>query len=268
MTVSLTHLPYTTDAGLAARARIGLVVLASDLTIEHEWRRVLADIDGVALHHARLFNDSHITPETLRAMEGLIAPTASLLLPGHAFDVVAYGCTSASMVLGEERVIELLREAKPEAKATTPITAARIAMQALGARRIALLTPYRDDINQALRAYLEARGVEVPVMGSFNEEDDGIVGRIDPASLARGRGTARRLSRGRRRLRLLHLAAPRRGRGLDRGPHRQAGHLQQPRHALACAPARRHRGPAAAMGAAVRGALSARHPLRLSLALP
>ena len=184
MTVSLTHLPYTTDAGLAARARIGLVVLASDLTIEHEWRRVLADIDGVALHHARLFNNSHITPETLRAMEGLIAPTASLLLPGHAFDVVAYGCTSARMVLGEERVIELLCQAKPEAKATTPITAARIAMQALGARRIAVLTPYRDDINQALRTYLEARGLEVPVMGSFNEENDGIVGRIDPASLA------------------------------------------------------------------------------------
>jgi maleate isomerase len=188
--VSLTHLPYTTDAGIASRARIGLVVLASDLTIEHEWRRVLADIDGVALHHARLFNDARITPETLRAMEGLIAPTAALLLPGHAFDVVAYGCTSASMVLGEERVIELLREAKPEAKATTPITAARIAMQALGAKRIALLTPYRDDLNEALRTYLEARGIEVPVMGSFNEEDDGIVGRIDPASLA---GAAARL---------------------------------------------------------------------------
>lgn len=184
MTVSLTHLPFTTDAGLAARARIGLVVLASDLTIEHEWRRVLAELDGVALHHARIYNDSRITPETLRAMEELIAPTAQLLLPGHPFDVVAYGCTSASMVLGEERVMELLREAKPEAKATTPITAARIAMQALGARRIGLLTPYRDDINQALRSYLGARGVEVPVMGSFNEEDDRIVGRIDPASLA------------------------------------------------------------------------------------
>jgi maleate isomerase len=184
MTISLTDLPFAIDAGLAARARIGLVVLASDLTIEHEWRKVLADIDGVALHHARLFNDSRITPETLRAMEGLIAPTAALLLPGHAFDVIAYGCTSASMVLGEERVIELLRNAKPEAATTTPITAARIAMQALGARRIALLTPYRDDINQALRRYLEARGVEVPAMGSFNEEDDGIVGRIDPASLA------------------------------------------------------------------------------------
>ncbi len=184
MTVSLGHLPFTTDAGIAARARIGLVVLASDLTIEHEWRKVLAEVDGVALHHARLFNDSRITPETLRAMEGLIGPAAGLLLPGHRFDVVAYGCTSASMVLGEERVMDLLREAKPEAKATTPITAARIAVQTMGARRIGLLTPYRDDINQALRSYLEARGIGVPVMGSFNEEDDGIVGRIDPASLA------------------------------------------------------------------------------------
>ena len=34
--------------------------------------------------------------------------------------------------------------------------AARMAMQALGARRMALLTPYRDDINQAMRAWFEA----------------------------------------------------------------------------------------------------------------
>ena len=71
VTVSLTHLPFTTDAGIAARARIGLVVLASDLTIEHEWRKVLAGLDGVALHHARIYNDPRITPETLRGQQGI-----------------------------------------------------------------------------------------------------------------------------------------------------------------------------------------------------
>ena len=33
------HLPFTTAKVIGARARIGLVVLASDYTIEHEFRR-------------------------------------------------------------------------------------------------------------------------------------------------------------------------------------------------------------------------------------
>ena len=35
-----------------------------------------------------------------------------------------------------------------------------------------MLTPYRADVNAAVRRYIEARGCEVPVFGSFNEEDD------------------------------------------------------------------------------------------------
>ena len=38
---SLDHLPHDLDDGLAARARIGLIVLATDHTIEHEWRLIL-----------------------------------------------------------------------------------------------------------------------------------------------------------------------------------------------------------------------------------
>lgn len=177
------HLPFRLDDGISARARIGLIVLSSDLTIEHEWQRVFATLDGVSLYHARIPNSPTITPDTLRAMEPHIRPTAELLLPGHRFDVLAYGCTSASMVLGEEHVMDLMRLAKPDALTTTPITAVRIAMRALGARRIALLTPYRDDVNRGIIRYLELRGLEVPVFGSFNEEDDGKVGRIAPASV-------------------------------------------------------------------------------------
>ena len=36
-TILIEHLPYDLDAGLAQRAAIGLVVLATDYTIEHEW---------------------------------------------------------------------------------------------------------------------------------------------------------------------------------------------------------------------------------------
>ena len=87
------------------------------------------------------------------------------------------------MVIGEAQVFSRLREARPGVACTTPITAAFAAFRALGVRRLALLTPYRDDINRFIRDYIEARGFAIPVMGSFNEEDDRRAARIDLASI-------------------------------------------------------------------------------------
>ena len=176
------HLPHRLDGGIAARAAIGVIVLATDQTMEHEFRRLL-DLPGVAFYESRILNDSAITPATLAAMEARLTEATDLILPGLPLDVVAFGCTSASMVIGEEQVFARIREARPEVACTTPITAAFAAFQAVGARRLALLTPYRDDINRFMRDYIEARGFGVPVMGSFNEEDDRKAARIDLASI-------------------------------------------------------------------------------------
>jgi maleate isomerase len=176
------HLPHKIEPGIAHRARIGLIVLASDHTIEQEWRRML-DLDGVAVYHSRIPNSPTITPETLKEMEAGLTAAADVILPGVPLDVVAYGCTSGAMVIGEDRVAERIRAARPGVKVTTPITGALAAIHALGARRIALLTPYIDRINRMMRDYIEARGIGVPAMGSFNNENDNEVARIAPESL-------------------------------------------------------------------------------------
>jgi maleate isomerase len=180
------HLPFTTDTGIGSRARIGLIVLATDFTIEHEYRALLAQLPGVALYQSRIMNSPQITPETLSAMKAGIADAAAVILPGSPLDVVAYGCTSASMVLGEETVFERIHAARPGVKATTPITAAFAAFEAFKAKRIGVLTPYRADVNEIVRKYIEKKGFEVPVLGSFNEPDDGIVASIDAASIEAG----------------------------------------------------------------------------------
>lgn len=182
------HIPFTRDAGIGERARLGLIVLATDYTIEHEYRSVLQHLPGVALYQSRIMNSSTITPETLSAMREGIAGAAELLLPGDAkgLGVIAYGCTSASMVLGEETVAERIHSVRPGVKVTTPITAAFEAFRAFGAKRIGVLTPYRADVNAIVREYIERKGFEVPVFGSYNEPDDGIVASIDAASVQRG----------------------------------------------------------------------------------
>src|SRR5208282_2415088 len=180
--VNRMHLPFELDTGIAARAAIGLIVLATDHTIEHEWRKMLA-LDGVAFYESRILSANRVTPETLRTMEAGLRDATALIRPGERLDVIAYGCTSGAMVIGEETVFRRIREARPDVPCTTPITAALAGLKALGAQRIALLTPYVDEINQMMRGYIEARGVAVPVMGSFNHEYDNEVARITPASI-------------------------------------------------------------------------------------
>lgn len=176
------NIAFTTEKAIGARARIGLVVLATDYTVEHEFRRIMT-MPGVDFYEARIRNSPSITPTTLAAMGPLITDTADLILPGDELDVLAFGCTSASMVLGEDVVAERLRAAKPAVRTTNPVTAAFAAFDALGASRIAVLTPYRRDVNDIVRDYIEKQGYRVPVFGSFNEERDPVAAAIDRKSL-------------------------------------------------------------------------------------
>ena len=87
------------------------------------------------------------------------------------------------MVIGEPAVHAHIREVRPDVACTTPMEAAFAAFAALGARRIALITPYVDAINRGMRAHVIAHGVSVPVMGSWNVDDDNAVARIAPESV-------------------------------------------------------------------------------------
>ncbi len=185
-TILIEHLPYDLDAGLAQRAAIGLVVLATDYTIEHEWRRLFTGVDGVALYHSRISNQNRITPDNLRAMEARLVESTRVITPDTSLDVVAYGCTSASMAIGEEKVFQRIQEARPGVACTTPITAAFAAFEAFGAKRIGVLTPYPAEVNKIVSNYITARGYSVPVFGSFNADLDTVVARITPDSIERG----------------------------------------------------------------------------------
>lgn len=178
----VSSLSYRLDGGSAHRAAIGLIALATDATIEWEWRRLLA-LDGVAFFVNRIPSARTVTAANLQAMEVDLARAAELILPGADLDVIAYGCTSASMLIGEETVGRHLRGVRPGIAFTTPITAAKAAFAALEIDSIALLSPYSEPIHQAMRRHLEQSGLAVPVAASFHEPDDVRVAHVAPASV-------------------------------------------------------------------------------------
>ena len=162
---SLQQRPYELDDSVRSRAAIGLVVLATDHVIEHEFRKIL-NLPGVGLYQSRILNEPSINAETLSAMENRLEDSVRVILPGMPLDVIAYGCTSASMVIGPPRVKALCQNAKPGVRVTNPFTAAVEALRELAVSRMALLTPYRDELNLQMRGLFEKEGIEVPAMAS------------------------------------------------------------------------------------------------------
>lgn len=177
---NIENISFVTDRGVGERANLGLLVLRTDQTIEDEFRFALPE--RAALYGARLQSPVEITPDNLRKMEADIPGTVRLL-PDVTFDVIGFGCTSGALVIGEAQVAKRVREVMPEVKVTDPVSAAVAACRSLGARRVALLTPYIATINHALRQAFMARGLDIPVMGSFTEPDDNRVARISAEAI-------------------------------------------------------------------------------------
>ena len=178
----LQTLSFDTDDGFGSRARIGLVVLENDQTVEAELGSLWPD--GVTAFCTRIPMEDRVTPETLRAMEARI-PEAAGLLPGlMGFDVIGYACTSAATLIGEDRVTAALHHAHPEIPNTNPISAVLAAMSALGAQRVAVLTPYSAEVTSGIVRLLTDNGLDVVASGSFLEESDAMVARITEVSVA------------------------------------------------------------------------------------
>lgn len=181
--LDLDNLPHDLSPALGDRARIGLIVLATDNTVEHEWWLLMGPLPGVAVYHARIHTEPKVTSESLKRMEGRLREATALILPEVPLDVVAYGCTSASMVIGPDQVAARVHEARPDAAVTNPFTATLEACKALGLKRIAMITPYIASINAMMKSHFEDGGLDIRTVGTFNEQNDNRAARIAPTSI-------------------------------------------------------------------------------------
>ena len=170
------------DDGPAYRAAIGLVVLANDLSIESEVRAFLPET-GVGLYASRIPFGIEATIALTREMGDKIPSVAAEILPQSHLDVIAFGTTAGTMIIGEEGVLAGLEMGRPGIAYTTPITAAMAGLRALGANRLALLTPYPDEINQAVGRFIAGRGFEIVRAGSFCQPGDSEFVRVPPRAI-------------------------------------------------------------------------------------
>jgi maleate isomerase len=167
------------DAGRHPRAKIGYVLLATEQTIQDDVMALRPD--GVGVHFARAPIPDSITAETLAAQVDHLADAAATLLPDGSLDVVCYACTSGSLVIGEERVFAEFRKGAPNAEPTTLITGVIRALRAVGAKSVAVATPYLEEIDRQEDDYLRAAGFDVVNIDGLRIEKDSDMVRVPPA---------------------------------------------------------------------------------------
>lgn len=162
--------------------RFGLILPSVNTVLEPE----ISDARpaDVTFHFARA---RLRTGSDRRALDALRAdaPRAARELSDARPDMIAFACTSASM-LADEGLGELERQMADASgiAVTTTATAVADALRSLGARRVGVGTPYRPWVGAAEAGFLERRGVEVLTTANLGIVDGHEMAALDRAAVA------------------------------------------------------------------------------------
>ncbi|MBN9476395.1 MAG: hypothetical protein ABS43_17320 [Bordetella sp. SCN 67-23] len=149
----------------APKGLIGLLTPQANTTVEPEYFILLPA--GYAHINARLMSDkSTIEARLVDYVDRL--DTACDQFANAPIKAVAVGCTGASYLVGREREEQVLAGIERErgVPAFTAATAVVASLKQLGARRIALASPYPAELTAASKAYWESQGFTVSRVAS------------------------------------------------------------------------------------------------------
>lgn len=164
-----------------ARGRIGVIQPAPGVMLEHEWPRWMPPEILFPVGRIRM---TSATADGYAAMAA-IAPDMAQDLAFVGAGVIAYACTIGSLFAGaaaEAALIDRMTQAsgKPAISLASTCVAA---LRAVGASRLAIMTPYAPATNAWVADYVEAQGFAV---ADFITTPVGIVevGSMHPAEIA------------------------------------------------------------------------------------
>ena len=162
---------------------MGLIVLQVDETIEGEFREAFRTSKN-KIFVTRIPSGLEVTAKALTSMEQHITASAKLLPQSREFSVIGYGCTSASAIIGSEKISKLIKSGCRTRKVTNPLLAATEYAKHIGVKKLALLSPYIEEVNTPLRTAFENYGLSTEAFGTFGEGKEEKVARISEKSTA------------------------------------------------------------------------------------
>ena len=158
--------------------RIGLIALASDFMIEKDFINVIKNKDiDFFVNRIECYNP--LTKENLIKMSEKVTEVTNDILPDQEIDCVVYACTSGTIAAGYESIEKKVKLAKPEAKVTTPSTAAIKALKKLDIKKLCIFTPYSKKLNDEVVEHFKNQGFDITSNSYFDIQSDYDIGKVD-----------------------------------------------------------------------------------------
>jgi maleate isomerase len=170
--------------------RIGQIVPSSNTTMETEIPAILRAREAVETErftfHSSRMRMQHVTKEELAKMDS-DSDRCALELADARVDVLGYACLVAIMSMGlgyhkksEARLHGRTVEAGGPAPVVTSAGALVDGLKAIGAKKVAILTPYMKPLTQLVIDYIEHEGIEVLDSISLEVSNNLEVGLLNP----------------------------------------------------------------------------------------
>jgi maleate cis-trans isomerase len=159
--------------------RVGLMVPANNTTMQVElpaWLPNGSTVTTVKIPRG----PGLLTREAIPAYRDSAIALARQHFGGGGYHLIAYGCTAAGFLSGPAGDAELSARLT-EATGLPVVTVARAMVRALQhekAKRVAVVTPYQDEVNAQLEAFLDDGGISVVRLDTLRAPDVHALGRI------------------------------------------------------------------------------------------
>lgn len=152
--------------------RVGLMVPGTNTTMEAEmlaWLPPGSSVTRIGIPRTA----NPVTRETMPAYRDSVVALAARHFSPATHDVVAYGCTSAGFIAGPAGDAELARELTGATGLPVVTTAGAMVqgLQQIGAKSIAVVTPYLDPVNAQLVDFFADGGIAVKRLDTLRAPD-------------------------------------------------------------------------------------------------
>ena len=143
-----------------------MLVPSSNTVMEVDFYRNLPQ--NMTVHVSRMY----LTETTVQGeseMLDVYFPKALYDLATLKPHVIVFGCTSAGALRGNDYDEQLCKKIEEIGKCASVsiIKSARLGIQKLGLKKLAIITPYIDDLNKRIKKSFEDDGVEVVSINGF-----------------------------------------------------------------------------------------------------
>lgn len=173
--------------------RIGQIVPSSNVTMETEIPALLKAREMIAperfTFHSSRMRMKHVTKEELAKMDA-DSDRCALELSDARVDVMGYACLVAIMSMGHgyhRASAERLHGVTQSNDATAPVITSAGALvdgiKAIGAKRVAVVTPYMKPLTELVVDYIRNEGIEVGDYRALEISDNLAVAAHDPMNL-------------------------------------------------------------------------------------